>query len=249
MRVEDLTLVSNLGQSLWFEPEQSSAITRETVSAVSFLDSNPDRAAEKTVQALLDRANKKVMYARAASGFHSLFPEERFILLALHSGRWSYERIATVVREPLEMVQQLAWNARVHLALSHYPAAPKTASESCPEYNPQRPWTQKFMDEELTGQEKVFLQTHLTSCEHCRQALLRAKEVYYSVQKTIADLQEKVPLPGLTAQLHTLAEQGLRLRSPSTVSNWDLIATFVRRTEVRFILLAWVVALVIAFRR
>src|SRR6185437_1507127 len=175
MKVEDLKLVSSLGQSLWQQPEQSRSITRETISAATVLDPNPERAIEKAVQALLDRANQKGMYARIPNGFHALFPEERFILLALHQGRWSYERIARVVREPIEQIQTLAWNARVYLALSHYPTAPKTASASCPEYDPQRPWTQRFVDEELSGRERVFLQTHLSRCASCREALVRTK--------------------------------------------------------------------------
>src|ERR1700746_2093587 len=104
MNQNDLNLVSNLGQSLWAQPEQSPAITRETLAAATLLDSNPERALECALQALLDRANKKGMYARVPTGFNALFPEERFILLALHQGRWSYARIARVVRESVEMV-------------------------------------------------------------------------------------------------------------------------------------------------
>jgi hypothetical protein len=238
MRKEDLNLVSILGQSLWTDPEQSGSIARETVSAVSFLETQPERAIEKTAQALLDRANKKGMYTRFATGLNSLFPEERFILLALHSGRWSYERISRVVREPVEMVQSLAWNARVYLALSHYPAAPSKSSPQCPEYDPKRPWTQKIIDEEVSGQQKLFLQTHLSHCVSCREALMRAKEVYYKVQALI-ESQQSSANPGLSEQLQRIAEQGYKARNPGTRDLGDHLGTFFGRTEVRIVLLIW----------
>lgn len=242
---QDLQLVSNLGQSLWAEPEQSRTITRETVSAVTVLDTNPERAAEKAAQALLERANRHGMYARVPTGFNALFPEERFILLALHQGHWSYERIARVVSESVDMVQQLAWNARVYLALSRYPSAPKQSSPNCPDYNPQRPWTQRFLDEELEGREKVFLQSHLTGCRECREALVRAKDVYYRVQKQM-DLQEtRLAQPGLTAQLQTLVEEGRKIRSGAVDSSVSgAMRSLFARTDVRLVLLAWTVVLV-----
>jgi hypothetical protein len=246
---DDLRLVSNLGQSLWAQPEQSRAITRETVSAASVVSGQPDRALEASLQALLDRANKKGMYSRVPTGFNALFPEERFILLALHQGRWSYARVARVVRESEEMVQQLAWNARVYLALTHYPSAPVQAGSSCPEYDPQRPWTQKLLDEEVRGQEKLFLQGHLSRCNECRQALLRAKEVYYGVQKKIDALEASAPLPGLTAQLHTLLEQGRQVKSASGTGRIsDGLREMLARADVRLLLLGWVVGLFFYFR-
>ena len=244
MKTEDLKLVSNLGQSLWAQPEQSAAITRETVSAVSFLDSNPERAIEKTAQALLDRANLKGMYARVPTGFNALFPEERFILLALHSGRWSYERIGRVVRESTEMVQQLAWNARVFLSTAHYPVAPTPTSPSCPEYDPQHPWTQRFLDEELKGQDKLFLQSHLKGCTSCREALVRAKDVYYRVQTQIETMETKVAQPGLTAQLHTLVEQGQKLRYPVSTDLAENLFTYLARPEVRIVAAIWAVGMI-----
>jgi hypothetical protein len=243
INTNDLNLVSNLGQSLWTQPEQSRTITREIVSAATLLDHNSELAIDTTLQALLDRANKKGMYARVPTGFNALFPEERFILLALHRGHWSYERVARVVRESVEMVQQLAWNARVYLAISHYPAAPTQASASCPEYDPQRPWTQRIVDEEVGGQEKLFLQAHLTRCNECRQALGRAKDVYYKVQKQVEALETRLPNPGLTAQIHTWVEQGQRVRSPSTGSVSDGLRAMLGRTDVRLVLVGWVVAM------
>ena len=248
INTNDLNLVSNLGQSLWTQPEQSQAITRETVSAATLVESNSERAVETALQALLDRANKKGMYARIPTGFNALFPEERFILLALHQGHWSYERVARVVRESVEMVQQLAWNARVYLAISHYPAAPTQASASCPEYDPQRPWTQRFVDEEVSGQEKLFLQAHLTRCNECRQALGRAKDVFYKVQKQVEALETRRTNPGLTAQIQTWVEQGQRVRSPSGGSASDGLRSVFARTDVRLVLVAWTAALVYFLR-
>jgi hypothetical protein len=237
--------VSNLGRSLWAQPEQSLAITRETVSAVTVLDKDPTLAAERAAQALLERANRHGMYARVPTGFNALFPEERFILLALHQGRWSYERTARVVGESVESLQQLAWNARVYLALSHYPSAPKQASVSCPDYNPQRPWTQRFLDEELEGREKTFLQAHLAGCKDCREALVRAKDVYYKVQQQLEAMESKHAHPGFTAQLQTLVEEGRKLNAGGVDSSAaGALRSLWSRWDVKLVFLAWVVALV-----
>jgi hypothetical protein len=243
MKTNDIELVASLGQSLWTESEQSGSITRETVSATSVLDPDPERSIERAVQTLLERANQKGMYARVPTGFNALFPEERFILLALHSNHWPYERISRVLREPVDRVQQLAWNARVYLALSRYPAAPAPGTPSCPEYDPQRPWTLRFLDQEHAGQEKLFLQTHLVRCASCRDALIRAKEVYYKVQSKIEKIGKDFAQPGLTAQLHALVEQGQRIKFPKNGSPTQNILRFLERIEVRLVLLAWAVGI------
>lgn len=243
MLSEDIQIVSKLGQSLWSAPDQCQKIVRETVAAVTILDSHPAGAIEKSCQALLDRANLKGFYHRHPSGLNALFPEERFILLALHDARWTYARIGRVIRETVEVVQQLAWNARIFVAAKSYPAAPVSCSPGCPEYDPQKPWTQKFLDEEMKGEENLFLQQHLTQCQGCRDGLMRAKEVYYEVEKKIRGSEADWSSPELTAQLRTLVHEGERILYPSTATPREALSRFFSRRQTQLILLAWALTL------
>jgi hypothetical protein len=231
--LRDLAILSELGYSLWSEAGQAQAAIRDTVSAASLIEADPAALSEKAVRALLELAEKKGMFARSSvaragassvlASFQYLFPEERFLLLALHSGKWSYSRIARVLDESEDTLQALAWNARVHLASDptaaksiSYPAGPKQVSSSCPEYDSRKPWTQKLLDEEYAGQQKLFLQDHLRQCGSCRGAFLRAKDVFYRVDAMVKLIKQEASsregLPDLTFQLDRWIQQGQKLR-------------------------------------
>jgi hypothetical protein len=247
MNDQDLNLVTDLGYALWQDPYQAQVAVRDTVSAASLVETQTDAVVERTVRALLDQAEKRGSFARpGAQLFQSLFAEERFLLLALHSGRWSYARIARVLEETPESVQTMAWNARVHLA-SHrgYPAGSRAATPSCPEYNPQTPWTQKFLDEEMKGQEKLFLQSHLLSCSSCREALMRAKEIFFRAEAMLGEVRrdsdkmgEAIGLNGL---LRGWVEQGQRIRDTSRMPTiGENLIKFAKRWEVITVFGFWI---------
>ena len=119
---EDLKTLAEIGIAIWGDPEFSRQTTLETVAAVSLLDLNPERTIERAAMALLERAahdgtvaNSRRNLSRISSPFYRLDPIARFLLVVLHLGRWSYAKVARVLDETPERVEELAWQARIQI--------------------------------------------------------------------------------------------------------------------------------------
>ncbi len=182
MRIEDIRTFSELGYVLQEDPS-------ETLAAVSMMELTPDRALERAASALLDRASTHFNYSD--SSFFRLLPQERFLLVVLHRGRWSYGRVGRILKLSSLEIEKLAWKTRIALALSlnppiAYPTGPTASGMNCPEYSPTHPWTQRFLDEEIaSGQERIFFQNHLMACDSCRKALNRCRDLYYKIEAAL----------------------------------------------------------------
>jgi hypothetical protein len=262
MLKKDIRFLSELGYSLWDDPESAHGLVRDTVSVIALAEKDSLIASEKAVRALLAQAEKRgmVVQPRMAQpllqpgalatqdpllAFQYLFAEERVILLALHSGKWSYERTARAIGETIDSLQSLAWSARVHLAFNQrYPAGSKPISASCPEYDSRKPWTQKYLDDEYRGEEKLFLSNHLIGCSSCREALMRAKEVFFQVEAMVADVSRmasiKAERSGLALELGHWIDQGQRFRTPSPPTKREIALHFFTRWDVALVCLLWV---------
>ena len=251
MLTEDLKALSQIGQALWAEPERSERAALETLAAVSTLMLEPDRMAERTGLALLQRAMKE---GNAVSGssiqnpFFRLSPEERLVLSALHLGRWSYERIGRVLGKSPDEVAQAAWSARLELIcapgvgipLAH-PAGSGSRQIDCPEFNPSRPWTQSFLDEEMNGRQRIFLQNHLVACNGCRQALVRARAVYFAAQSMVPRAtQEEKRVREFTRAIRITRA----VKDPLQMSFLESILGFLGRAEVWLMISGFVIFLI-----
>jgi hypothetical protein len=199
MQPEDLKTYSEFGRALWFDPTESRRVAVETLAAASLLDMSAERILEKAASGMISRAHKLSPNPKAlVHPFFRLFPEERVILVALHQGRWSYARLARLLGETPDSIERLAWQARMQLASglaaigsARFAVYPSGAGGgiNCPEYDAERPWTQRFLDEQIpAGQERLFLQSHLLSCRSCSQALARCRDLYYHVTRVVAEL-------------------------------------------------------------
>ncbi len=258
MRTEDLRTLSQLGNALWLDRDLSRKRTAETLEAVSLLSITDDAFLEKASSVVLARASREDLRLQAAflgDPFFRLLPEERFLLVALHMERWSYQRIARILECSEEQVATRAWKVRVHLASQ--PGA-KTGSAksvpvlgavgvaprhpSCPEFHALNPWTQRFLDEEYASRERVFLQNHLMACDDCRDALNRCRELYYHVEKMIP----RVDAQGFE-DLGRIIELIRKRKDPMLWSWQDAARAFLRRPETQLLLLLilvwWAVAL------
>ena len=241
---EDFSRISNLSQGLWAEHEAQSRSAREAVAAVSVLQLPSDRALERMAQALLERAEReggRSNLARLDHPFFRLEAKERFALIALHQNRWSYARVARILGESMEALQERLWRARVYLAsLSGasptrkaplaFPAGPSQARSTCPEYDSQAPWTQAFLDEEFGSQQRLFLQNHLMACIGCRQALNRCRDLYFTVDSQLPRNA------GDGASLETLWAQTERLASPTDIHFVRSLREFVSQRDVQWCL-------------
>ncbi|MDR3608703.1 MAG: hypothetical protein P4M08_15170 [Oligoflexia bacterium] len=238
----DLETFAQLGTALWIAPERARPVVIETLGAVSLLELSEDRALERAAMLMLARAesrgNAEGTLTSLASGqfgnpFFKLAPSERFILVALHSGRWSYERVARVMNLDADAVERFAWKSRVRLGAAQgiLPAGPKTLGTHCPEYDFERPWTQRFLDEEIpNGRERIFLQNHLMACSLCQNALNRCRDLYFRADKAIPkDLAQE----DFVRELSRIRRRGLVFRRKSLVTFRDGLLAMLRQRDIQ----------------
>ncbi len=248
MRFEDLRTLSRVSQALWSAKEQSERVLLDTVAATSLLGLEDDRTAERAMISLLDQAeragdagNSLANLAVLNQPFYRLTPEERFILVALHEGHWSYLRIARVLGTNPEDVEETAWHARVQVGatLGRYPTGSGQPGKSCPEYDADRPWTQKFFDEQMGNSERVFLQNHLMACGSCREALHRCREIYYAVEKVIPRPEPGQAEADEAAILRAQAQARELVRLKRFPTTWSgTFKVFLKRRDVQIAVIA-----------
>ncbi len=199
MNSRDLKILSRLGRSVWSNSEDWERSTLEVMTAVSLLDLAEESIAERAALLLLDRARKSESSGAAVqerdlwmSPFYRLPVDQRFILASLHCADWSYARLTRVLGRTVEDVEQLAWNARIQLNIpSVFPSALGVRGPHCPEYDPSRPWTQRFLDDEVESRrDQLFLQNHLMVCDSCRRTLEKSRVLYYEAEKRVPSGQE-----------------------------------------------------------
>ncbi len=246
-----------MSQALWAEPARSQQVSLETLSAVALLGLPDDRTLERSTSALLQRAYRDGTGAAGPgirNSFYRLSPEERVVLSGLHQARWSYARLARILGKTSAQVAELAWSARLYLisvpgqqrSVPHPTGSGRNAIH-CPEYEPKRPWTQTFLDEETPLRDRPFLQEHLLACATCRQALSSCKQVYYAVDSLIPRIesreQEQVRV------LQQVVRRSNGVRDPLTLSFWQSFRIFLERGDIQvFMTLGVVVLLVLAHR-
>jgi hypothetical protein len=251
MRTDDLRSLSQIGQALWVSAEDSERITTETLMAISRLSLSPEQALERTSGVLLQRAiqgGSSATMSGVENPFFRLAPEERFMLSALHSGRWTYERVGRVLDRTAEQISEFAWSVRLGLA-SHahvlYPTGSTSRAPTCPEYNIRQPWTQRFLDQELSARERMYFQNHLNGCVPCRQTLMRCRNLYYTVEKMIPKLDPELDQKRVYAFERSIYRVQ-RLFNPGQASFGEGILTFMSSSWVPWVLVA--VFLLMIFR-
>jgi hypothetical protein len=257
METEDLKSYLEIGNALWADPRDSARIATDTISAVNLLNLTPERKIERAAAVLLER-NRRAgqasgvvaalrIGAQGQASFFTLPPEQRFALAALHLGRWSYARLGRVLGMAEESVERLAWMARSELLPGAYPPGAPTSGASCPAYDSARPWTQRFLDEEVaSARDRLFLQNHLMACDSCRQALNRCRDFYFKVERALPELRAG------EWELKSL-EETLRA-SPSRLSAVDRphsenLRIFLRKKESRWVLAVMAALVIFIFIR
>lgn len=247
MERDDYLALSSIGQALWAESDRSQRMALDTYSAVALLGLDGEKVLEKTAQALLQRAVNDGTSATAPGvqqGFYRLSAEERLILSALHHGKWGYARLARILGVSELQVAELAWGARLDLAttpgfhrLAPHPSGSSHHSSECPEYNTSRPWTQAFLDQELSGRERLFLQQHVLQCQRCQNALSSARQLYYDAANLVPQAPAGSSWLGYWQQVDQAAE--LRL-DPSKITLGQSLRIFLGREETRWLIFLFV---------
>ena len=194
MHASDVRILTRLGRSVWMNTEDWERSTLEVMTAVSLLGISQDQSAERAGRLLLERARESELDPGVAherdlwmSPFYRLPVDQRFVLAGLHGARWSYSRLGRILGCSVEDVEKLAWNARIHLNIpSLFPTVLGKVGASCPEFDPLRPWTQRFLDDEIASKrDQLFLQNHLMACASCQRTLDQSRVTYYEAEKRV----------------------------------------------------------------
>ncbi len=244
MRNEDLLLISKLGQALYANRAQAETRSLETVAAISTLaEISDDQFLERALGLMLLRAERDGLRAAAdsiESPFFRLTPKERFVLFLLHSGRVSYKKLSRLMDVTPEDVQTTAWIARTRVASSPevrakapHPSGSSRLKHACPDFNLERPWTQRLLDDEMGRTELAFLQNHTAVCADCQRALAMTRDLYYAVEKWIPLLAPGTLAPDLGTTMRKALRDG-RIKSgnlPHDLTFGETMRLFFSRRE------------------
>lgn len=242
--------LGRLGSALWSDPDQKIRATHQAVEAIALIPGTDEALMGTAAQAMLKRALRESRERQAESleiPFYHLSSIERFALMAVSVG-WSYLDLARLMEMAPDQVGQLLWNARIdlgaRLGVKHPVGSGK--GPSCPEYKMEEPWTQKFLDEEISVRERLFLQNHLMACDSCRRCLEGARKLYYAVEKVLPGLEPKQKEQLLFA--HQTFVQGRSERFPELRSFGESVIAFIlKNREIQWMLSALFLFSLISF--
>ena len=242
MERADFESIATLGRALWPDPNEALRTCRDTVAAVSLLNLSEERATERIGKALLEQADAvRPPDALLNHPFFRLLGHERFALTALHAARWSYARVARLLSVSETGLQELAWRTRQLLAAQHPRFQIRSQSSgqpsgevalegpSCPDWDPERPWTQRFLDDEMQTRERLFVQNHLMVCRMCHRQLVRTRDVYYWVDELIPRESDGF----LESELSKTWTLNLSFIRPSERTFLQSLKIFTSRADVR----------------
>lgn len=158
---------------------------------------------ERTIQSLLTQATHSSNLRLGSEAHPRLRPFyqrpllDRALLILLSSGRFSYERLSSLLGLETREIERRAWALRLELALD--PENPRPApyprggprmsvsqlQSSCPEYDFEAPWTQRYLDGDSDRATSQYLQNHVMICDQCRKALYDARTVLQSAENLL----------------------------------------------------------------
>ncbi len=192
MDIHATRTLTRISHSLWGDFEKSLPISEDILTSVGLLRLDEDSTMERALKMLIERAERSPPKTFLLQHpFFRLAPIERFLMTALHLERWSYARIARVLGIDSRLIAPWAWATRMKFCFQEmsdpveYPRGPTSLGRSCPEYKVTEPWTQSFLDEELEGRERLFLQNHLMACDQCRRSLDLSRKMIFRIESMI----------------------------------------------------------------
>lgn len=232
----NLQTLSQISRALWAHPERSNVVAKDTLAAVTLLRLDSQTTLRRTITALLNLARSEGQNTSTPSAellpFYRLNPEERFLLAALHTAGLDIPETARMMGLNAEDIGRRAWLARrtlAHMAGIPYPTGTPHRGPHCPDYSPQNPWTQRFLDEEIQGTERLFLQNHLMACARCRAALTTCRNLYYQLDGLIPRLKGQGQLQASVDGLRKVVDKTLNIVRPGALGVWPSVRAFLLR--------------------
>ncbi len=252
MQPQDAERVAILAKSIWSDRDRAVAQSIDTVGAVALLGLPAGVGLKRAAGALLTRGvqdGPRAGATRVAEPFFRLSTEERFALAGITKAGLSYERIAELLSVEVSDVEELLWGVRLSLAHLHGGVALSAIATgvSCPEVAPSRPWTQAYLDDEMVGRQKWFIETHTRACVGCAKRVAMTREVLFKASRALPTVEltrsEQLVLD------HTLLKARAVI-APTELSFGESVQLFCMRpeTKFKFALALTALALVLAFR-
>jgi hypothetical protein len=253
----DIRSLTRISRSLWGDPEQSLAISEDTLSSVSLLRLSDDHTIERASKVMIELAERNPpSLLKLNHPFFRLSPLERFLLTAIHIEKWNYQRIARTLGIDQGLIEPWLWSVRLKFCFQEtqssgleYPRGPGTLGPVCPEYNATSPWTQRLLDDELGKRERLFLQNHLVACEKCRKTLEITRKFLFKTESMIPSNDSPKDFDQACDRLFQVWKDGEVALRPITVSTRDSILNFIAQPKIQFILALMTFLVIYTFTR
>ena len=104
------------------------------------------------------------------------------------------------------------------------------------------PWMQSYLDRDTSGPAAQFIESHLMQCQSCQERMKIARQIWVAVERVL-------PKPGERHEEALRMHQALRpLRAEvarEEISQKEWVKLFFARTEVRFVIGAIAVLLIL----
>lgn len=248
---EELRVLHQIGKALWTENKLVTERTLEMITALTATPRKPEKKLETALTGFLIRISEEgdsAHLTQSHNPFFRLQAEERFLLCALQLEGFSYTELARILRTEPDEVEKRALHARREFAASVgielLSLEGGALGPKCPSMETNRPWMQRFLDEALAPQERAFLQNHLMACVTCRKRLERTRKLFAEIEREMREclhITEAHAIDEITKFAQKLQQEF----SPHFESQRDAMKVFLRRPEVRAMLVAGVVLVAI----
>jgi len=251
---ESLTQMIEISRALWADPKTAENTLSDTLAVVALLPLEGEDLVNRMATALIERFEREGAAVNADAlqqNFFKLHPLQRVILIAHERLHWDYERIEGVFDLSRDELETLFWKSRIDL-LTHRAGrpilslpSPSNVTANCPEFNPIRPWSSRYLDHAVSRADQVFLQGHIEHCPSCKGILDKTRTIHFESQaELLPELAPEVQARSMTV-LRDLLKISEKYALGSTPDFWTSIRLFVRkRRDIQvliFMALAWCV--------
>lgn len=248
---EELRVLHQIGRALWTQNHLVTERTLEMITALSATPRKQEKKLETALAGFLVRISEEGDAAHLTDShnpFFRLAAEDRFLLCALQLEGFSYAELARILRTEADEIEKRALQIRREFAASVgielLSLEGGALGPKCPSLETNRLWMQRFLDEALQPQERAFLQNHLMACVTCRKRLERTRKLFSEIER---EMRECLNITEVEA-INDVVQFAEKLRmefSPQFTSKRHALSYFVKRPEVRAILLAGFVLMAI----
>lgn len=177
--------------------------------AARVLVSDPDQAHPFILEALIPRALKEPNDERLAQHvlqqwareqgqrwnaseetdlnqpIQRVLPWRRMLLTLASDLKLSYANSALWMGMSESQTVLELWKTRAELARPYTAPAAIPTSDACPEWIPERPWVQTYVDGFMPRFERVFVESHVLECDSCRAAVLNTRTMIQKAYMTL----------------------------------------------------------------